>query len=115
MHLPALFTLRLLLAIAVSCLVLNDVARLVCPQVQEVVMKSIEKQNQDGNNPVSTLFEEEVKHKSSYEHFCFTSLMHIDDLNAAINHRITDDNVRHLAFLAIFTPPPDLAASLSNC
>jgi len=109
MKYPASFILRLLLVLAVSSLVLNDVARLVFPQVQQVLLQNAEEQKQDGNNPVSSLFEEEVKHKSFQEQIEFSPLVNIVDLDISITHRITDENVRHLAYLAIFTPPPDRA------
>ena len=95
--------------LAISSLVLNDVARLVFPQVQQVLMKVADEEKKDGNNPSSTLFEEEVKHKTCEEPIHFTALIGVFDLDVSITHRITDDDVRHLACLAIFTPPPDLA------
>ncbi|MEO6039044.1 MAG: hypothetical protein ABIQ93_11565 [Saprospiraceae bacterium] len=109
MRRPTHFTLRFLLALAVSSLVLNDVARLVFPQVQQMVMQTADEEKQEGKNPTSTLFEEEVKHKTCEVPITLASLIGDLHLDAAITHRITDDEVRHLAFLAIFSPPPNRA------
>ncbi len=103
-HLPLVH--RFLLVIAVSSLVLNDVARVVFPQIQQIVMQSAQA-DKDGNYGAFT--EEEVKHKNCAEEFLFALLAYLPELDAAIAHRITDDDVRHLAFLAVFSPPPDRA------
>jgi hypothetical protein len=102
--------IKLLLALAVAALVVNDVARLVFPALQQVVVQSIlEDAGKDENNPTtSTLFEEEVKHKDLRERLESLLPIPTPGLDAAITHLIKDDEVRHLAFIAIFSPPPDL-------
>ncbi|MEO6760627.1 MAG: hypothetical protein ABIO24_14305 [Saprospiraceae bacterium] len=108
MRSPMPYFFRLLLVFAVSSLVLNDVARLVSPELRQMLAQAAEKQAD--NNPTSTLFEEEVKHKSCETQIVLAPLLDCaSDLDAAITHRITDDDVRHLAFLAIFSPPPNRA------
>ncbi len=101
-----------LFAIAVSSLVLNDVARLVFPHVFQTLLTqrtATDEEKKDDNNPTSTLFEEEVKHKTTKERLEFPAIDVLKELDSAIVHLITDDDVRHLAFLPIFSPPPNLA------
>lgn len=97
---------------AAASLVLNDVARLAFPSVFQsatVQSTSSDEQKGDDNNPNSTLLEEEVKHKAIKEHPECPAFDLFDAIDAAVTHLITDDEVRHLAFLPIFSPPPDLA------
>ncbi len=105
--------LRFLLALAVFSLVLNDVARLAFPDVFQTVLaqqrSQDEEERKDGNNPTNTLFEEEVKHKATKEYPDYAALEAPNELDAAVAHLITDDDVRHLAFLPIFSPPPNCA------
>lgn len=104
--------LTFLFAIAVSSLVLNDVARLVFPHVFQTTQTqrtATDEEKKDDNNPTSTLFEEEVKHKATKERLEFPVSALLEELDPAVVHLITDDNVRHLAFLPIFSPPPNLA------
>lgn len=103
--------LKFLLALAVASLPLNDVARLCFPDIFQMVLVQnlTEEEKQDENNPTNTLFEEEVKHKATKERLDSLLLGLIYELDPAISHRITDDEVRHLAFLPIFSPPPNLA------
>lgn len=104
--------LQFLFAIAVASLVLNDVARLAFPSVFQSAMvqaTSSDEEKQDDNNPTSTLLEEEVKHKATREQFGCPPFDLFDEIDVAVAHLITDDEVRHLAFLPIFTHPPDRA------
>lgn len=103
-------TLRILVFVAGSCLVANDVARLLFPGIQQaLIVQVVDDNEQEDSNPVSafSFFEEEVKH-SDNERFQYLILPE-GELEAAVAHLITDDDVRHLAYIAIFSPPPDLA------
>ena len=103
-------TLRILVFVAGCCLVANDVARLLFPDIQQALIVQVVNENeQDESNPASafSFFEEEVKH-SDNEHFHHLVLPE-GELEAAVVHLIKDDDVRHLAYIAIFSPPPDLA------
>ncbi len=105
-------TLKFLLTFAVFSLVLNDVARMAFPRVfQSVLAQRIptDGEKQDDSNPTTTLFEEEAKHKTIKEQFEYPSFAPLEEMNVAIVHLITDDVVRHLAFLPVFSPPPDVA------
>lgn len=96
--------------VAASCLVANDVARLLFPSIQQGVVQQICDDKQDDNNPTSafSFFEEEVKHTSGKER-----IHHLappdGELETAAEHLIQDDKVRHLAYVPIFSPPPNLA------
>lgn len=96
---------------AVACLVLNDAVRLICPAVQQSSsLTSGASEQEEDNNPVNSisLLEEEVKHHNTTERLQF---MPVGDtgLDLFTEHLIKDDEVRHLAFIPIFTPPPDHA------
>lgn len=96
--------------VAASCLVANDVARLLFPSIQQNLVAQIcDEERQDENNPVSafSFFEEEVKHHDGKHNSHW--LLPDDSLDAAAAHLIKDDNVRHLAYIPIFSPPPNLA------
>ncbi len=104
--------LRALLFISASMLVLNDVVRLVfsfIPGSFLTIQIDLSEQEEE-NNPVNpfSIFEEEVKHKECYPTFLF-QILDGTGLEVSIAHIIKDDEVRHLAYLAIFSPPPDLA------
>lgn len=102
--------LKILLTLAVASLVLNDVARLSFPTVFQVVfVQNTSAEEEEDNNPTNTLFEEEVKHKTLRESLDALFPRFVDELDVAVAHRISDDDVRHLAFLPIFSPPPNLA------
>ncbi len=102
--------LRILLVLAVSSLVLNDVARLSFPEIfQAVFVQRLNTLDEDNSNPTNTIFEEEVKHKELKERIEHTMVWVEPELDATVAHLISDDDVRHLAFLPIFTPPPDRA------
>ena len=102
--------LHILLVLAVSSLVLNDVARLSFPEVfQTVFLQRFNTADEDNSNPTNTIFEEEVKHKEMKERIEHTIVWVEPELDATAAHLISDDNVRHLAFMPIFTPPPDRA------
>ncbi len=104
--------LRALMFIAASTLVINDVARLVCsfiPGSFLTIQVDLSAQK-DGSNPINpfSIFEEEVKHKSCFPVFSF-KISNNEGLEDSVAHIITNDEVRHLAYLAIFSPPPNLA------
>ena len=106
-------TFQFLLMLAVASLVLNDVVRLSYPEIfqQNLLQQNAsegEEEKQDDNNPTNTLFEEEVKHKATKDRFEPSLLVTESDLDTATAHLISDDNVRHLAFMPIFSPPPNL-------
>jgi hypothetical protein len=104
-------TLRVLLFVAASCLVLNDCVRLVFSFDQAYVAAQLRNYNQqEENNPVNafSIFEEEVKHKDVSSAFSFV-LIFSEEIETFVGHLIKDDEVRHLAYLAIFSPPPNLA------
>lgn len=108
----SLRTIKILLTLGVAMLVLNDVARLVFPALQNSPLTysaGSEEEKKNDNNPTTTLFEEEVKHKDIRECACPLPPVNVVQVDAAIAHLIKDDEVRHLAYLAIFTPPPDRA------
>jgi len=96
--------------VAASCLVVNDVARLLFPSVQQALIEQVCKnQEQDDNNSISgfSFFEEEVKHSDKHR---FHHLSPEEgELETAAAHLIKDDDVRHLAYIPIFSPPPNLA------
>lgn len=100
--------LRALVFIAGICLVLNDVARVISPCVQQILIDQINNASEsDDNNSLNafSFFEEEVKHQGKDRPFF---LMPPDsEIEAAVAHLIKDDDVRHLAYIPIFTPPPD--------
>jgi hypothetical protein len=103
--------LRTLLFVAASCLVLNDCVRLAFSFDQAYVAAQLRNYNQqEENNPVNafSIFEEEVKHKDVSSVFTFMFVFS-EEIEVFVGHLIKDDEVRHLAFLAIFSPPPNLA------
>ncbi|MBV6439268.1 MAG: hypothetical protein DYG98_24175 [Haliscomenobacteraceae bacterium CHB4] len=103
-------TLRVLTFVAGSCLVINDVARLVFPCVQQALIAQVcGDKGQDDNNNISafSFFEEEVKH-SGKERFYPLPLPE-NELEVAVAHLIEDDDIRHLAYIPIFSPPPNRA------
>lgn len=96
--------------VAASCLVVNDVARLLFPGVQQGLIERIcDEKTQDDNNSISgfSFFEEEVKHtdKDRFHHLSIVE----NELETSVAHLIKDDDVRHLAYIPIFSPPPNLA------
>ena len=102
--------LRALLFLAGICLVLNDVARIVSPCVQQMLIDQVNNASDaDDNNSLNSFsfFEEEVKHQGKER--LFFLLLPEYELEAAVAHLIEDDDVRHLAYIPIFTPPPDRA------
>ncbi|HNE29331.1 MAG TPA: hypothetical protein PKL15_13715 [Saprospiraceae bacterium] len=105
--------LNCLLIFAVASLVLNDVARLSFPEVFQIAfVRTVNTQEDDensNNNPTNTIFEEEVKHKDARERIETALLPLQEELDVQSAHLISDDEVRHLAFLPIFSPPPNRA------
>ena len=106
-----LHLLRVLMFVAGSCLVANDVVRVLFPGVQQVFIAQICDQNEqdDNNNSINafSFFEEEVKH-SGKDRFYPLPLVE-GELEVAVAHLVRDDDVRHLAYIPIFSPPPDLS------
>jgi len=104
-------TFRLVLFLAASCLVLNDVVRLVFPFPQQTAFLASTEQEQEEENtpiPVPNFLEEEVKHHEP--HHLFESLFFTDDdAKQAKGHVIQDDDISVLAFITIFSPPPNRA------
>lgn len=101
---------RTLLFLAATCLLLNDGVRLFCPQFQQSFIASAENpQQEEDNNPANSfsLLEEEVKHHYYPERFLVDPTMEDTGIDAAAIHLIKDDEVRHLAFIPIFSPPPN--------
>lgn len=101
---------RVLMFLAASCLIINDVARLVFPGLQQVLFEHVcDEKEQDENNSISafSFFEEEVKHSGKYR-FHHLSLAE-SELEIAVAHLIKDEDVRHLAYIPIFSPPPNMA------
>lgn len=97
---------------AVACLVLNDAVRLICPAVQQsFALASGASEQEEDNNPVNSIsiLEEEVKHHNHSERLQVMVIEMDAGLDLATEHLIKDDEVRHLAFIPIFTPPPDHA------
>lgn len=103
-------SLHVLLFLAVGCLVLNDVARLVCPGLQQISLVSTGDGEQDEENAplTSNLLEEEVKHHQSNPLPPHISPAE-DDANCLKAHLIQDDDISVLAFITIFSPPPNCA------
>lgn len=102
--------LRILMFVAGSCLVANDVARVVFPVIQQALIAQVcDQKGKDDNNTVNafSFFEEEVKHsgKDRFYHLIVVE----SELEAAAAHLIKDDDVRHLAYIPIFSPPPNMA------
>jgi hypothetical protein len=103
-------SLHVLLFLAVGCLVLNDVARLLCPGLQQIAAVSAGDYDQDEENaPLSSnLLEEEVKHHQS-NHLPHPVAPVEEDSRYLKAHLIQDDDISVLAFIAIFSPPPNCA------
>lgn len=104
-----LHALRILMFVAGSCLVANDVARVLFPGIQQALIAQIcDDKDKDDNNTVSafSFFEEEVKHSGKDRYFL---PLEAGELETAAAHLIQDDNVRHLAYIPIFSPPPNRA------
>ena len=102
--------LSALMFLAGYSLVVNDVARLLFPCIQQALVAQIcDEKGQDDNNPINafSFFEEEVKH-SVRDRFYTLQLTEIE-LEVAVAHLIQDDEIRHLAYIPIFSPPPNLA------
>ncbi len=102
--------LRVLMFVSASSLVANDVARLMFPFIQQSLVAQVnDEERQDENNPTSafSFFEEEVKHHGSEQDA--RVMLPEEELDAATSHLIKDDDVRHLAFIPIFSPPPNRA------
>lgn len=101
--------LRVLLFVAASCLVINDCARLAISFNQSLSTRlnaPVQEEENNGSNTIP-LFEEEVKHKELATSCCFV-ILPSDAIEVYVEHLIKDDEVRHLAYLPVFSPPPDL-------
>lgn len=102
------YALRILLFVATASLVVNDWVRLLCTFQQESQLFEYQQQEEKNETGAFSLFEEEVKHKESSPTITII-LVAEEALEAYIAHLIKDDDVRHLAYLPVFSPPPDLA------
>lgn len=103
---------RTLLFLAATCLLLNDGVRLFCPNLQQSFAESAgNRQQEEDNNPVNpfSFLEEEVKHHYHPERLLVSTLSEDAGIDVAADHLIKDDEVRHLAFIPIFSPPPNRA------
>jgi len=98
---------RAFIFVAASMLVVNDGARLVF-SFDSSYFSAQEETEENNTGNAFPIFEEEAKVKEFYPTFSF-KLLDGAGLQASIAHLIKDDKVRHLAYLAIFSPPPDLA------
>lgn len=104
-------SLRALLFVAVGCLVLNDMVRLVCPAVQQIIcLPNDDAEQEEESIPFSTsnLLEEEVKHHET-NLFPQPALWVEEDASRRKTYLIQDDDIPVLAFIAIFSPPPNRA------
>ena len=104
-------TFRLVLFLAASCLVLNDVVRLAFPFPQQTDFLASTEQEQEEENapmPAPNLLEEEVKHHEPH-HWIDSLFFTDDDDKQAKGHLIQDDDISVLAFISIFSPPPNRA------
>ena len=99
-------SLKALILVAVGMLMLNDCVRLVF-SFQDQIVSTAETSEESNNVGSMSLLEEELKHKDLTPRICI-ELSDDASLNSAVAHLIKDDEVRHLAYLAIFSPPPDL-------
>lgn len=104
--------LIVLIYLAASALLLNDVVRCVYSSIRQLTTCSAadhDCQNHQDDNTFSafSVIEEEVKHTNERPeiHVAFPEI----GLNRAIEHLIMDDEVRHLAYIPVFSPPPDRA------
>lgn len=103
--------LRVILFIAASCLVVNDCARLVFSFNEQYLASQIRNlYEQDQKNEVNafSFFEEEVKHKELSPGPAII-IAEDEGIETYVGHLIEDDEVRHLAYIPIFSPPPNLA------
>lgn len=97
--------------VAASCLVVNDCARLVFSFDKQYVAAQLRTDNQEEENNATnafSIFEEEVKHKELCPVICMDVIAD-EGIEVFVAHLIKDDEVRHLAFMPIFSPPPNLA------
>jgi len=103
--------LHVVLFLAASCLVLNDMVRLAFPWIQQMTLSSNDQEQQEEENaPISApnLLEEEVKHHEPH-HYLESFSFHDDDAGQSKGHLIQDDDISVLAFITIFSPPPNCA------
>jgi hypothetical protein len=103
-------SLRVLLFVAASCLVVNDLARLVFSfneQYMAIQMGNITEEENNNKTNAFSIFEEEVKHKDNAPVQSLDTPAE-EPLEVFIAHLIKDDEVRHLAYLPIFSPPPNV-------
>ena len=103
--------LRTLVFAAGICLLANDVVRLLVPAVwQCIVVVQTPDKEQEEDNPVPpfSILEEEVKHWYHEPHLLVFQRNEATGFRNRCGHLITDDAVRHLAFIPIFSPPPNL-------
>lgn len=104
--------LRLALFLAAACLLVNDVVRLALPYLQETLSVSLafEQECEEENIPMSgsNMLEEEAKQQVPF--FWLEPVINLNDDNRFQNdHLIEDDDISVLAFITIFSPPPERA------
>jgi hypothetical protein len=102
---------RVLLFVAATCLVVNDCIRLVFSFDQRYLSSQLQDYSEQEENNESNAFsflEEEAKHKD-FVPFPRFEMVAEEGLEVFVTHLIADDQVRHLAYLPIFSPPPDMA------
>ena len=101
---------RFILLVTAICFLANDLVRVVCIfDTQQYALQSCDGPQQDGNELgiFSLLDEEDAKHHQTTP-IILVVLFPVNTMETSVAHLISDDNVRHLAFMLIFTPPPDL-------
>ncbi|MEQ1746122.1 MAG: hypothetical protein ABMA02_11895 [Saprospiraceae bacterium] len=103
--------LRIALFLAAGCLVLNDAAVTAFPCLQQLVFALTNDQEcEEESIPLSTsnLLEEQAKHHESNHWFeCVSDTS--EETVRSVGHLIQDDDVSVLAFITIFSPPPEQA------
>jgi hypothetical protein len=102
---------RVLIFVAVSCLILNDSLRFSISLSQAQIFSrffdnSSEEEQKEASWPFSA--EEEAKIKECFNCTDVAGVVFLK-LGISIKHRIEDEEVRHLAHLSVFSPPPDLS------
>jgi hypothetical protein len=103
--------LKILLFVAASTLVVNDCVRLMLAfDGFQIAFMLDRAENEEESKPLGSfsMFEEEVKHKASTPTI-FIELVVEEELTVFVTHLIQDDEIRHLAYMPIFSPPPDPA------
>jgi hypothetical protein len=101
---------RFILLVTAICLLANDLVRVVCIlDTQQYALQTCDAPQQDSNDfgIFSLLDEEDAKHHHATPSISVI-LFPVNTMETSVAHLISDDNVRHLAYMPIFSPPPDL-------